>query len=157
MPPAQRRRPPPAQDEYLERIAQRGDPATDDAPQRQMRPGNARRRAPSTTIEPATATVSSKVKAYDYDETSNEVLENVEFPPGVEPASVSVLVGKTISLGAQSYEFLKIDVCVKLPCLPSKLNEAYEAASDFAAEKLVEEETKWLGQVKTKRTASRRS
>ena len=110
MPPAQRRRPPPAQDEYLERIAQRSDPP-DDGPQRQMRAGNARRRGRATTIEPATATVSSKVKAYDYDETSNQVLENVEFPPGVEPASVSVLVGKTISLGAQSYEFLKIDVC----------------------------------------------
>lgn len=144
MPPAQRRRPP--------RAAEAPTPEPDQAPsQRRMGTDNARSRGRAAQSVPTTRTMNSQVKAYDYDEEQSEILENVTFPPGVEPARVKVSAGKTISLGASTFEFLRLDVAVEMPCLPSQIEQCYEDASNFAADKLMEEETRWLGSTTTKR------
>jgi hypothetical protein len=83
--------------------------------------------------------------AYGQEQEQSEVVANREFAAGVEPAFIRVALGKTISLGAGTYEFLRIDVAVTLPCLPSELHETYEEAAEFAAEKLIDEEQQWLG------------
>lgn len=139
---AQRRRPAPV-------------PEVDDPPQRQLRSGNARARAQSTRTEQATRTSHAVVTNYDYDEKQDEILEDVEFAPGQEPAFVRVGAGKTLNLG--DFNSLRVDVSVTIPCLRSGLNDAIEAASSFVSEKLMDEEIKWLGSTNTKRKADRRN
>lgn len=79
------------------------------------------------------------------DETSShEALPDVPFPPGVEPAFVRVAVGNTYNMG--DFNSLRIDVSVTLPCLPDEVEDAYQRASEFCAEKVREEELQWMGE-----------
>lgn len=79
------------------------------------------------------------------DETSTrEELAQQTFPPGVEPAFVRVSVGNTYNMG--DFNSLRIDVSVTLPCLPSEVDDAYNQASEFCAEKMREEELQWMGE-----------
>lgn len=61
------------------------------------------------------------------------------------PALVRVGVGSTLNM--QNFQSLRIDVSVTLPCAPTTdaIQETYEQASEFVAEKLTEEENRWLG------------
>lgn len=140
MPPATRTRAPRAEE-----------PA--EAPQRRIQSENARQRAKATRMEPATVNASSGMPKHNYAEHSSEIIENVEFKPGQEPAFVRVAAGKTINM--DNFESLRIDVSVTLPCLPSKLDDAYESASEFVTEKMASEEERWLGSSNTKRKANR--
>jgi hypothetical protein len=100
----------------------------------------------ATKVE--TGQSSMTVAAYGNETVQDEQLAPRRFPPGVEPAFVRVSIGKTISLGG--YEFLRIDVSVTEPCLPSEKAAAYEEAAGFAADRLIAEEHAWLGQAKPK-------
>ncbi len=51
-----------------------------------------------------------------------------------ERAEVSGKLGLTISLG--SYEFLRVDAGVTLPCKKSQIKQAYQEAFDMAGEEL---------------------
>lgn len=125
-------------------------------PVRRIRTAQARERA-TNTPEPAPKRVArsntTKVEqgvaratsvAYEQEEERTEILTERRFEPGQEPAFVRFSAGKTLSLGAP-YEFLRIDVAVTLPCLPSELQETYDVAAEFVSEKLMEEEIVWLG------------
>lgn len=139
MPPATRRRAP---------------AATEPAPERRMQSAAARQRGQATQVEPAHMHTTSGVKKHGYSESSDEAIENVEFQPGQEPAFVRVAAGKTIDMG--NFEFLRIDVAVTYPCLPSKVDETYERAAEWVADKMVNEEQRWLGTpANTKRNATR--
>lgn len=70
-------------------------------------------------------------------------LDPDRFEAGVEPAFVRCGLGLTLKL--QDYESLRLDVSVTLPCRPSEVEETYERASALAAQKLTEEEERWLG------------
>lgn len=83
---------------------------------------------------------------YYEDSKEVEVLRRT-FDEGQHPAFVKVGAGLTINM--QNYESLRLDCAVTLPCLPTELEEAYEIASQFVADRLAEEETSWLGAVKT--------
>jgi|SRR5471030_450370 len=101
-------------------------------------------------------TVRTVSSAYGTESTQEEQTGPRRFAPGQEPAHVRVAIGKTISLGAGTYEFLRIDVSVTLPCLPEEIDESYEQAAQFVTDKLVQEENQWLGAPLPARTASRR-
>lgn len=91
------------------------------------------------------------------EETEEEaVVRRVNFEPGEEAAFVKVSAGKTISLGAGSYEFLRLDVSVTLPCHTQDIHSAYEEASDFVLNKLSEQEAAWMGATNTPHRANRR-
>lgn len=114
---------------------------------RRMRPSPAAptRQPPAGQIRSAVATIRGEVshrgEIRGGKEREETLLERT-FPAGVEPASVRVGAGLTISTG--NFEFLRIDVSVTLPCLPSETREGYEQASEFVADFLNEEEAKWL-------------
>lgn len=80
-----------------------------------------------------------------YDETDRELdVSREEFPIDAEPAHVQVGAGLTISLG--NFESLRIDCSVRLPCMPDQIDEAYDRAANFVADKIAEEQARWLGQ-----------
>lgn len=61
-----------------------------------------------------------------------------------DPAAfVRVSAGMTLNLG--DYESLRIDCSVTLPAHRSQLQEAYELASNFVADRIADEQTSWLG------------
>lgn len=63
------------------------------------------------------------------------------FAQDESPASVRVGVGMTINQG--NFESLRIDVAVTLPCLSSEVEDAYVQASEYAANFLNEEQSRW--------------
>lgn len=70
------------------------------------------------------------------------LLEDRRFDEGQHPAFVRVGAGLTINTG--NFESLRIDVSVTLPCLPSEVEEAYDRASNYAANFMAEEQANWL-------------
>lgn len=76
-------------------------------------------------------------------EEEKEDLQKITFPVGVEPAFVRVAAGGTYNLG--DFNSLRLDVSVTVPCRPDQLEQAYQDASDFVADKLREEEIAWMG------------
>jgi len=78
-------------------------------------------------------------------ETSQEAPagRRVRFPPGEEPAYVSVAAGRTINMG--DFNTLRLDVSITLPCRADNqsIEDTYEQASDLVAEYLGEEENRW--------------
>lgn len=87
---------------------------------------------------------SSSHKRTVYDETEKQVhLTPREFEPGYTPAVVRVGAGLTINMG--DFNSLRIDCSVSLPCRVEGVAEAYEEAAAFVAEKLDEEQVRWLG------------
>jgi len=49
---------------------------------------------------------------------------------------VSINLGMTLSLGEGTYEFVRVDVGVELPCYPEELKEAKTTAYEFAKSEL---------------------
>lgn len=96
-----------------------------------------------TAAKTETGRRTTRSAAYGNEEEENETLEDVTFPPGVEPAFVRASAGGTYNLG--DYQSLRLDVSVTLPCRPSRIEETYERAASFVAEKLNKEEVSWLG------------
>lgn len=83
-------------------------------------------------------------KGHPYDETDQEVeVLRAEFPEGVEPAHVTVNAGLTVNLG--NFESLRLDCSVRIPCLPTEIDAAYEVAAEFVSTKINEEQARWLG------------
>lgn len=79
-----------------------------------------------------------------YDETDQEVeVLRATFDEGVEPAHVQVGAGMTVNLG--NFESLRIDCSVRLPCLPKDIQATYEIAAEFVADRIADEQTRWLG------------
>ncbi len=72
--------------------------------------------------------------------TEQTLLER-RFAQDQSPASVRVGVGMTIATAP--FESLRIDVAVTLPCLASEVEDAYVQASEYAANFLNEEQSRW--------------
>lgn len=114
-------------------------------PPRIMRGAAAKARQVGTTeiAKRATATAMTHRKEVIEQTSQDEHLGETYFPPGVEPAFVKVAVGQTYNLG--NYESMRLDVSVTLPCRVEDIQDTYQTASDYCAEKLQEEEVQWLG------------
>lgn len=67
---------------------------------------------------------------------SEEELEVRVFPEGAEPAKVSVGLNSTVNMG--NYESLKLSVHVTLPCYVEEVEDTFDKARDFCAEKLTQ-------------------
>lgn len=132
---------------------------------RRTRPANAVARgaaapasAPTTrrVEEVGRGFVSTSVKdrKSTYYENHREVeVGRVQFSEANPAAFVRVGVGLTINL--DNYESLRIDCAVTMPCDRTQLEEGYQIASDFVADKTAEEQTHWLGQPEVKRGKGR--
>lgn len=72
---------------------------------------------------------------------TEQTLLTRRFPADQHPANVRVGVGMTIATAP--FESLRIDVAVSLPCLPSEVEDAYVQASEYAANFLAEEQSRW--------------
>jgi hypothetical protein len=130
------------------------------APARRLKPGNAIARHESekpipvkVTVEKGRGFVRSSVKMAKEDapyyQTDREVeVLSARFTEDDPPAMVRVSGGLTINQG--NFESLRIDCSVTIPCHRSKIEEAYQIASDFVADKVAEEETNWMGQPQAK-------
>lgn len=97
--------------------------------------------------EQGRGSVHSQAKDRDgpyHDERHEETILTRRFSEGEQPAFVKVGAGLTLPLGAQ-FEMLRLDVSVSLPCLPEEIDDTYEIASDWVADRIAEEETAWLG------------
>lgn len=101
------------------------------------RPGTAERGRAHIT----SAYSQSKV-VIDETEKEEEVSLTV-FAPGEEPAHVRVGAGLTINMG--NFESLRLDCSVSLPCRPDDIEETYEIAAQFVADKINEEQARWTG------------
>lgn len=66
------------------------------------------------------------------------------YPSSVPLGSVSVTCGFTKNLG--DFNSARIDVGITLPCVVEELEEAYQAAVEFAASKLAEQRTELSGE-----------
>jgi hypothetical protein len=114
-------------------------------PERIVRSGSARARtAAKTEVGKRQANAKMTHRGEVLEEVTQEQrLGESSFPPGVEPAFVRVAVGQTYNL--TNFESLRLDVSVTLPCRVEDVEDTYLRASEFVAEKLLEEETQWLG------------
>lgn len=104
-------------------------------------------RPPSiTTEERGHGFVSTSVKdrqgTYYEDHKEVEVLKET-FSEEDPPAHVRMGAGMTINL--DNYESLRIDCAVTIPCHRDRLQEAYEIASAFVADRINDEQVNWLG------------
>lgn len=108
---------------------------------RAMRPRAASRRAAQSQAGKRTTTT----RAYGQEALQEEEMTDNIFPEGIEPARVCVSSGGTHALG--DFEFLKIEVSVTLPCMPTAegIEAAYTRAKEFVSEKLINDQSEWLG------------
>lgn len=81
-------------------------------------------------------------KEYETVGGAEEKLDSATFAPGESPAYVTVSTGGTYNL--QNFESLRLDVSVTLPCRPDEVEETFEQASEFVADKLGELEAEWM-------------
>lgn len=88
------------------------------------------------------ASVKDKHSTYYENHREVEVLREM-FSDEDPPAHIRVGAGMTINL--DNYESLRIDCAVTIPCNRERLQEAYEIASEFVAERISEEQVNWLG------------
>lgn len=136
--------------------------ARDDAPARRVvrsaasRQGRSQPGMVQQTQRGTRTTSTSFNKRPDLDSEQQEQLDEVTFPPGVEPARVHVGAGTTRKLG--DFESMRMDVSVTLPCMPTPegIEAAYIQASDFCAIKLEEELNQWMPQRATRPASQRR-
>lgn len=63
-----------------------------------------------------------------------------------EPAHVTVKAGMTRSLGVGTYEFLRVDVGVSIPCYKEQIGEQTKEAADMVADLLDDEMNSYLGE-----------
>lgn len=85
---------------------------------------------------------SDKHGAYYETDREFEVLQEI-FSEESPPAYVKAGAGLTLNLG--NYESLRVDCSVSIPCSPTRIQEAYDIASQFVSDKINEEQTNWLG------------
>lgn len=91
--------------------------------------------------EPATYTVRKFYRnAGGQEQINEEKTEDVFEVRGflVEPARVGVELGRTINMGAGTYETSRVSVSVSVPCYREELKEAYDFAHEFAKNRIVE-------------------
>lgn len=125
-------------------------------PQRRLRTGTAAKRAQSIPDdEPAARrTIARQPKGHvsvsmgKKDDSLHEETREVRgshrtFSAEDPPALVRVSGGLTKNMG--NYESLRIDVSIEIPCHRDDVDETYNEASEFVANKIAEEETIWLG------------
>lgn len=134
----------------IRRTAGRSAPAPVEPPARVIKPAAARARAAKAEAGRMVTTT----EAYDTETQQVEDMEVIVFPPGVEPAFVRVEAGKTINLG--NYESLRLGVAITLPCMRDQVLPTFDAAAQFVADRLTEEEAEWMGTTKPKPKANRR-
>lgn len=117
------------------------------APTRRQRPAAARARGDAARNAEITRTTTSTFKDsksdHETETAQEETLASFQVPAGVPLATVSVSIGGTYNLG--SYESLRLDVSVTIPCAVADVDQAYAQAAEFVGDKLQEEETVWLG------------
>lgn len=78
------------------------------------------------------------------DETAQEITGTERhFGPDEVPAQVKFGAGLTINMG--DFNMLRLDVSITIPCRPDEVDEAFQEASDFVADKIGEEEFRWTG------------
>lgn len=108
--------------------------------------GAASRPQPRQTEERGHGFVSTKMsdRQGTYYEDSKEVDVLRQTFSDESPAAF-VRVGAGLTINMDNYESLRIDCAVTIPCSPQSLDEAYQIASDFVADKISEEQTNWLG------------
>lgn len=70
-------------------------------------------------------------------------MDEVRFPPGVEPSFVRVSAGKTINMG--NYESLRLEVSISRACRPEDEDATFAEVAESVAEKVLSEEQAWLG------------
>lgn len=94
----------------------------------------------STTLVTASIYKSGdRENAREYEEDTFEVHQFV-----TEPAYVKVAAGVTKSLGKNTFEFLRVDVSVSVPCYVEKIDETYSAVAEHVAGLLNDEIDKYL-------------
>lgn len=102
-------------------------------------PARADEELEAVTHVPIQVTVKRSFKD-GYYKTEREQVEDEQIevrPFVVEAAEVSLTRGLTISLG--KFEFVRLDVGIKVPCYMEEAVEAYKFAQRFTAERLEEE------------------
>lgn len=82
-------------------------------------------------------------REYSPEVTEHELFAPRVFGPGQEAAFVRVSAGGTYNLG--SFESLRLDVSITMPCLPEEVDRAVTEISSLVSDKLEEEERQWLG------------
>lgn len=90
-----------------------------------------------TKIVQGKATISVKrtqLKAVLQDDMEEQVILVRKFE--TEPAAVTVAVGVTKSMGAGTYEFLRLDVGVTIPCYTEEITEVEKQATEWVDNKL---------------------
>jgi len=113
----------------------------------QQAPAPARSRTVAVREERGSGSIRTAAsrKGHVYDETDQELeVLRTEFPEGVEPAHVTVNAGLTVNLG--NFESLRLDCSVRVPCLPTEIDAAYDIAAEFVSTKINEEQARWLGE-----------
>lgn len=63
-----------------------------------------------------------------------------------EPAIVRVSAGVTRSLGEGTFEFLRLDVSISMPCYAEQVNEVFNAVAEDVSVKLAEEQEKYFNE-----------
>lgn len=106
-----------------------------------------RRRMPAGPVVAARGTVSvdSSLVVNRQERSAAHREESVServFSEANPPARVQVSAGLTVNMS--NFEFVRVDVSVSLPCLPSEVEETYEAASEHVANFLHEEKSRWV-------------
>lgn len=119
---------------------------------RRMRSGTAAARGASAPAKGFTeaqaggySRTAYKIKKETVDETDQQLSTGtVRIPEGVKPAYVKVGAGLTISMG--NFESLRVDVSISMPCMPTEqaINDAYETVSQMVADKVADEQERWL-------------
>lgn len=97
---------------------------------------------PAVTGHESVQTVT--VKPHGAEETATETREVHKFV--TEPAYVRVAAGVTKSMGPSTYEFLRLDVSVSVPCYVEMIESTYQAVSEQVAALIDEEVTKYMGE-----------
>lgn len=62
-----------------------------------------------------------------------------------EPAYVRVQAGVTKSLGANTYEFLRLDVSISMPCYKEEVDQTFEEVAERVSVLLDQEVVNYLG------------
>lgn len=87
-------------------------------------------------------TVSTKLSRQDQ-EDQEHTLEVHKFI--TEPAHVRVSAGVTRSMGEGTFEFLRLDVSISMPCYKEQIDETFTKVADMVCIKLEEEQDKYFG------------
>lgn len=112
--------------------------------QRRIKPVTGRQEvhAGKATVQTSVSDKKVSKEPYYTDDQEIELLRQT-FSEEEPPAYVKVSTGMTVNL--HNFEFLRVDISVSIPTAPDRLEEAYQTAADFCAEKVAAEQKHWLG------------